>query len=63
MEKDLYIVTIPATLTKLFGKQNVREEIERVTKWIFQAWAHPDLVEKIQVTKPRVKKTEESNDE
>ncbi len=55
MPKDLYTVQIPAILTALVGKQNIREEIEERTKAFFENWAHPNLVDKIKVTKPRFK--------
>jgi len=55
MSKELYSVTIPTVLANLAGKQNIREQIEDATKALFIEWAHPSLVNKIQVTKPRTK--------
>jgi len=54
--KDLYIVEIPTVLTELTGRGNVRSQLEEAAKSIFIDWAKKSLVEKIQVTKPRVKK-------
>lgn len=56
MSKELYSVTIPTVLAELAGTQNIREQIEDATRTLFRGWAHPDLVEKIKVTKPRGKK-------
>ncbi len=55
MSKDLYTVQIPNILTSMIGKQNIREQIESGVKTLFEKWAHPELVDKIKVTKPRVK--------
>lgn len=55
MSKELYSIKIPTVLANLAGKQNIREQIEDATKALFNEWAHPDLVKKIQVTKPRTK--------
>ncbi len=55
MSKELYSVTIPTVLANLAGKQNIREQIEDATRGLFVEWAHPSLVEKVQVTKPRTK--------
>ena len=55
MSKELYSVTIPTVLANLAGKQNIREQIEDATRTLFIKWAHPNLVDKIQVTKPRTK--------
>ena len=64
MSKELYSITIPTVLADLAGKQNIREQIEEATKALFNEWAHPSLVEKIQVTKPRTKgKNKEVPDE
>ena len=54
--KDLYTIEIPNILTRLVGPQNIREQIENATKALFLEWAHPTLVEKIQVRKPRINK-------
>ena len=56
MKKDLYTVEIPSILAGLIGKGNVRDRLEASTQAIFVDWALPSLVDKIQVTKPRVKK-------
>lgn len=56
MKKDLYLVEIPAILTSMVGKQNIRENIEEATQAIFAVWANPTLVGKIKVTKPRAKR-------
>ncbi|KKM80224.1 hypothetical protein LCGC14_1342070 [marine sediment metagenome] len=53
MKKITYIITIPEVLTKLAGAQNIRGALELAAQIIFKDWAHPNLVEKIQVTKPR----------
>ena len=58
MKKITYIVTIPDVLTKLAGTQNIRGALELAAQVIFKDWAHPSLVEKIQVTKPREKNGE-----
>jgi hypothetical protein len=55
MSKELYSVTIPTVLANLAGRQNIREQIEDATRGLFDEWAHPSLVKKIQVTKPRTK--------
>ena len=55
MSKELYSITIPTVLANLAGKQNIREQIEDATRALFIKWAHPSLVDKIQVTKPRSK--------
>jgi len=55
MSKDLYTVEIPTILTSMVGKQNIREQIESGVKDLFEVWAHPKLVDKIKVTKPRSK--------
>lgn len=61
MKKDIYAITIPSVLTELFGKGNVRTVIEEEVRATFKDWAHPELVAKIQVTKPRTKKNGEEN--
>lgn len=55
MSKELYSVTIPTVLADLTGKQTLRKQIEDATRKLFNEWAHPSLVEKIQVTKSRTK--------
>ena len=60
MKKSTYVVTIPEVLTNLSGAQNVRGALELAARIIFKDWAHPGLVEKIQVTKPREKNGEQN---
>lgn len=62
MKKEFYVVTIPDVLATLVGKGNVRDRLEEAVKAIFSNWAHPDLVDKIRVTKPRIKRKEEAED-
>lgn len=55
--KDVYKVSIPSQISTLVGRQNVRKEIEEAVKTLFEEWAHPDLVRKIRVVKPRLEKS------
>lgn len=56
MKKDLYQVTIPAVLTDLVGRGNMRDKIKEAVQDVFADWAKDELINKIQVTKPREKK-------
>ncbi len=62
MNKTLYTVKIPTILAELVGTQNIREGIEEATREIFSEWAHPDILKRIQVTKPRLKGKEREED-
>ena len=62
MEKDLYLIKIPSVLTSLVGSQNIRGAIQAAVEDIFTVWANPELVKKIQVTKPRCKKNGEEDE-
>ncbi len=61
MTKTTYIIEIPEEITTLVGIQNIRGALELETILMFKKTFHPDIVEKIVVTKPRTKKNGEEN--